>query len=169
MQNVSRRGMLKTAGALVGATGLAVAPATAAHAAESHSASRRTLVLHAFGLRLLGARARKPGDAITARGLLSTTAAGEARGELFVTGTRVSPESLLLPSLSAVENQLFVLPEGTITGIGTVDHDGRGAFTITGGSGAYAGVHGTYVTSQSADTSGSGTAVITFTLHTSAR
>ncbi|RKS73750.1 hypothetical protein CLV35_2241 [Motilibacter peucedani] len=169
MPNVSRRGMLKSAGALVGATGLAVAPATAARAAAARPAGPATLVLHASALRLLGVKARKPGDAITARGLVSTTEGAEPRGELFITGTRMAAESLLLPSLAAVENHLFVLPEGTLTGTGTVDHDGHGTFTVTGGSGAYAGAHGTYSTRQSADHSGSGTAVVTLVLHSSAR
>ncbi len=71
---------------------------------------------------------------------------------------------MLDPELGWFETHLFTLTDGTITGVGTVHHDGTGAFTITGGSGQYAAARGTYSSRQSADHSGTGEALFAFTL-----
>ncbi|WP_375501856.1 hypothetical protein [uncultured Jatrophihabitans sp.] len=160
MPEISRRGLLSGAGAALGIGGLiggAAGPATAAPAAS--------LVLHGSQLRVLGARGRAAvGSTSTVRGCLHREADGASSGEFFSSRAVLAEQRMLDQQLGFFETHLFALDDGTLTGSGTVHHDGSGTFTITGTSGAYAGRHGTYTSVQTADHSGTGHALFTFTL-----
>lgn len=66
---------------------------------------------------------------------------------------------------STLEQHVFTLPGGTIVGTGTADLAGRGTFAIVGGSGAYAGCHGSYTSEQRrTDLGGDGTARFEFSI-----
>jgi hypothetical protein len=135
-----------------------------ADAAQAAPAPRATFGLLGAQLRIVGPQARAcVGDSITVRGVLHRVARGPAIGTVFKTGTVLGTHETS-DSLASVESHLFQLDDGTITGTGTVTDEGVGAFTITGGSGRYAGARGTYVTRQCADHSGGGTAEYTFIL-----
>ena len=153
---LSRLGALAGIGAAASVAGTGVADAGA-------PPRTRALVLHGSGLRVLGPQGRAvAGSSRTVRGTVSHTAGGPAQGDFFAQGTVLAEHRMLDPELGVLETQLFTLGDATITGTGTVHHDGTGRFTITGGSGAYAGARGHYTTRQSADHSGTGEAVFTF-------
>jgi hypothetical protein len=135
-----------------------------ADAAAAAPAGRATLRLYGSQLRVIGPRTRRcVGDAITVRGAVHRVSGGAAIGALFKTGTVLGTHETSEP-LASVESHLVQLDDGTLTGTGTVTDEGVGTFTITGGSGRYAGVRGSYTTRQSADHSGGGTAEYTFVL-----
>jgi hypothetical protein len=160
MSSVSRR-VLLSAGGAAGAAGLLGLGAEAAQAAPAPTA---TLRLVGSQLRILGARKRAAvGDCVTVRGALHRSADGPQVGSVFKTGTVLGTHETS-DSLASVETHLFQLDDGTLTGTGTVTDEGVGTFTITGGSGRYAGARGTYTSRQSADHSGGGTAEYTFVL-----
>lgn len=159
MAMLSRRALLSAGGA-AGAAGVLGAGAESAQAASPRGA----FTLHGSELRILGSRGRPSvGDSVAIRGLVHRIANGASIGSVFKTGTVLnaagSPESL-----ATLETHLFQLADGTLTGHGTVTHDGAGSFTITGGSGRYAGAQGTYQSRQHADHSGGGSAEYTFLL-----
>ena len=157
MTSPSRRALLGF-GALAG-VGTVVGTAPAAVAATPSP-----LVLHGRGMRRLSGAANV-GDTQSVRGVLAETLAGPGRGEVFHTGHVVSRAGD--PSdVASVETHLFVFPEGTVAGSGTVTHAGRGTFVVTGGTGRYAGARGSYTSTQSADAAGGGAAEYRFALTT---
>lgn len=169
MHDMSRRRVLQGLGVLAGGAAVAGASSAGAAAAAPSSggqpSSASPLVLYGSGLRALGPRGRKvAGDTVTVRGGISAAPDGEAVGEVFATGTVLGPSSSIAPDVGVFETQLFVLPEGSLTGTGTVSLDGTGEFVVTGGTGSYAGASGSYRTRQSADPVGGGTAEYTFTI-----
>jgi hypothetical protein len=132
--------------------------------AQAAAAPRAKFRLFGSQLRIVGPRSRRSvGDSITVRGVLHRAAGGPAIGAVFKIGTVLGTHETSDP-LASVESHLLQLDDGTLTGTGTVTEQGIGTFTITGGSGRYAGARGTYATRQSADHSGGGTAEYTFVL-----
>ena len=66
---------------------------------------------------------------------------------------------------ASVEVHTFVLPHGTIVGMGTAVL-GDAVFAVVGGTGRYAGVKGSYVANQRLrEQGGNGTAEFILTLH----
>jgi len=161
MASVSRRALLSaggTAGA-VGAFGVGMRSATAA------PAPRGSFTLYGAALRVVGPRRRREaGDSLTVHGTVHRAQGGPSVGAVYKTATVLSHATSAEP-LATVETQLFQLDDGTLTGTGTVGHDGVGEFTVTGGSGRFAGAQGTYRSRQHADHSGGGTAEYVFQLH----
>jgi hypothetical protein len=125
------------AGALAG-----VGPA--AHAAETTGRPAPALLLYGTDLCSVGPPGKAAGDQVTLRGQLSATPTGNTRGEVFCSGTVLAPVRLFQPQLGTYETHLFVLPEGSLAGAGTVHHDGSGSFVLTGGTGAYGHARGSY-------------------------
>jgi hypothetical protein len=161
MAILSRRALL-SAGSAAGAAGVLGLGAEAAQAAAPPS--HRTFTLLGSQLRILGPRGHAGvGDSVTIRGLVHRVADGPSVGAVFKTGTVLAAAGSH-ESLATLEAHLFQLDDGTLTGHGTVAHDGVGTFTVTGGSGRYAGAHGSYQSRQHADHSGGGSAEYTFVL-----
>lgn len=159
MPKMTRRRMLGGTSAALGAGTIAVLSAAPAEAAAT------TLVLVGSQMRSLGGPGRVlPGSSSTVRGLLHAKAGGPKVGEFFANGTVLAESQMFEPALGSFESHLFTTPRGTITGTGVVQHDGTGRFTVTGGSGDYAGARGTYTSRQTADPYGTGQALFTFTL-----
>lgn len=157
---VSRRAVLSVGGA-AGAAGALGFGAGSAGAAPS---PRTSLTLHGSALRVVGPRRRREaGDQVTVHGSVHRAVDGPVVGTVIKTGTVLSPSGSSEP-LASVEHHLFQLDDGTLTGTGTVTHDGIGEFTVTGGSGRYAGARGTYRSRQHADHSGGGSAHYAFSL-----
>lgn len=161
MAGLSRRALL-TAGTAAGAAGIA----GLATADPAQAAAARTLVLSATNMQILGVRGRKAvGDTLTVRGLLHEAPGAPADGEVLITGAVLAGVGQDPTDATSFEHHLFRLGRDTITGSGVVGHDGTGSFTVTGGSGRFAGARGTYTSQQSADHSGDGVAEFTFLLH----
>jgi hypothetical protein len=161
MVGVSRRALL-TAGTAAGAAGIS----GLATAGTAQASSARSLVLSGTNMQILGERRRKAvGDTLTVRGLLHEGPGAPAAGEVLITGSVVAGASDDPTDATSFEHHLFRLGKDTITGSGVVGHDGSGSFTVTGGSGRFAGARGTYTSRQSADHSGDGVAEFTFLLH----
>jgi hypothetical protein len=171
MGGMSRRGVLGRLGiALTGAGALVAvgtpAEATTATGRRSKGGHDHPLVLAANGLRYLGAAARKPGDSTAFRANVTDAHGKTQLGELLVTTTRIAGAYGDAEELAWIETQLFSLCNGTVSATGTVTQGGRGTFVINGGTGAYSGVRGTYVSQQTVDFSGGGTATFTFSTTT---
>ncbi len=154
MAELTRRRILGGVGALAGSLGASTLwSGVAGGSAPAADASQR-LELVATGLTTVGGRARRVvGASVAHRALLHRAADGAAEGELFVTSTLVAAHRVLTDATAtgAIETHTFVLPEGSITGTGTVDHSGRGTFAVTGGTGAYHGSRGSYTVAQELD------------------
>ena len=150
---LTRRRMLGLGAVLAGGAGLAAAPAAAA------AAPGVGLILHCEDLRSVTA-ARAAGDPLTLRGTV-VGRRGET-GDFLATGTVVHAAHAAADGTASVQHHLFDLADGTLAATGTVDHSGRGRFTLTGTSGAYAGRSGSYSTEQHADAAGRGSAEFTF-------
>lgn len=161
MSRLSRRSLLGF-GALAGVgTVVGGAPAVA----QASTAAACTFALHGRAMRrLTGSGAAAVGSAHSVRGDLADTATGASRGEVFHSGHVVSKPGH--GGVATVETHLFVLPEGTLAGSGTVTHAGVGTFVVTGGTGRYAGARGSYTTDQTADATGGGAAHYRFDLTT---
>ena len=155
--------MLKgSLGVLVAAIGLdAAGPASA-----SHARSEPTLQLFATSL-VLGVHGRshgrpaQPDDHVTAHGRLVDRAGGAPIGTFAATGVVV--RSPFLDHPSTIEQHVFVLQHGTLTGSGHAIA-GVGTFAVTGGTGRYAGARGSYDAALSPHgLGGDGTAHFDFT------
>jgi hypothetical protein len=159
MADWSRRALL-TAGTAAGAVGISGLATGTAHAAPS-----RTVALRGFNMQLLGKRGSMAvGDTLTVRGQLQQTPGGPAVGEVFITGAVLASADQDATVANSFEQHLFVLGGDTITGSGIVRENGAGAFTVTGGSGQFADIRGTYTSRQSADASGEGATDFSFLL-----
>jgi hypothetical protein len=116
------------------------------NASASDASLRRTLRLFAtsLGSRANG-RARgqppRPDDQVTTHGQLVGRPGGPPIG-VFV-GSAAVVRSPFLDGQSTVEQHVFVLEHGTLTGSGHAVA-GVGTFAITGGTGRYAGARGNY-------------------------
>jgi hypothetical protein len=140
--------------ALGGAVGLGAAAGSATGATASHgSAARLPQRLTLTGRNLvLQSTSRRPGERIQAGDR------GTVVGELVDPRTRAAIGSFTSARLAfashgshgadgSVELHTFHLQAGTIMGMGSTA-PGTAAFAIVGGTGAYAGAHGTYVAHQ---------------------
>ena len=160
MAILSRRALLSAGGA-AGAAGVLGVGAEAAQAAPP---AHGTFTLHGSELRILGARGRLAvGDSVTIRGLVHASRTGGASARCSRPAPCSPPPAR--PNRSRPSRPTCSsLADGTLTGHGTVTHDGVGTFTVTGGSGRYAEAHGSYQSRQHADHSGGGSAEYTFVL-----
>lgn len=130
----------------------------------------QTLKLHGRHWRI-DTPGRGPGEAIrlgdhaALSGELLDRPGGSVLGRLY--GSRLAVEAVPGGKSRAdagVEVHTFVFPKGTIVGMGT-SLPGGATFAIVGGTGVYAGAHGSYVATQRLrEHGGNGTADITMTL-----
>jgi hypothetical protein len=163
-QAVSRRTVLGSLAAGVGLLGLPVAAAVPAEAAD-RTPTAGQLVLHATGLRTPGGRRpRDVGAQYLVSGALSRSADAVAEGEFFAQATVVDRNHLSTSTLGSLQSHTFVLGDGTLTGTGALDHAGTGHFVVTGGTGAYHGVRGSYTVRQDVDAFSGGAALYSFSL-----
>lgn len=160
---MSRRALLRSAGAAAGAVGMiGTGELSAAANTPAH-----TFTLRGSQLRILGeaGRAARPGEQIAVTGRLHRVADGAVVGHLYSTATVLSHDVVADGSPARLEQHLLHLDDGTLAATGTVTVTGHGRFTVTGGSGRYAHARGTYTTVQCADSSGGGDALFTIDLH----
>lgn len=166
MSDTTRRGMLKSGlELLAGAVGLGAAgPASALSALPD-----TTLRLFATGLstRAHGrpyGRPAKPDDRISSHGQLIDGPGSDPIGTFAATGVAI--RSPFGDGPSTIEQHVFTLHDGTITGSGHADA-GIGTFAVTGGTGRYTGARGSYAAVLSPyGLGGDGTARFDFTLRT---
>ena len=160
----TRRGILARGLLLVsGAAGLGAAAGS--RFAFGRGRDSASLVLYGRNLqggRRLGALPLE-GERLSVRGDLLAHPDGEPIGEFaaaaFTLGGAAHPAAA-----ERMELHTFKLREGSLFGTGTAGQS-DGAFAITGGTGRYAGVQGTYVARQKhSDLGGDGTAEFVFTL-----
>ncbi|MCW2539431.1 MAG: hypothetical protein JWN95_1156 [Frankiales bacterium] len=165
MPELSRRGLLKM-GAFSGAAVSAVAwPATAqAQTTRPTTQPTQTIEMTVTQLRSLGGAHRSgAGDPISLHGTL--VSGSSATGDFLAHGTGLGRPNRTHPRPVSMQTQLFTLGDGTITGMGTVDNAGDGTFTITGGTGRYAHVRGSYTSSQHPNQTRGGSGRFVFTFH----
>ena len=171
----SRRSVLKRA-LLVGAGAIGLgaaadkAGATMPLQLEPNHEPDRELRLHGRNWRLETA-GRKPGEPIqlgdngAVHGELLDGPKGTVLGQFF--GSRLAIQAVAGPHPRAnggIEVHTFVLPGGTILGMGT-SLPGASVFAVVGGTGVYAGAHGSYVATQRLrEQGGNGTAEFNLTL-----
>ena len=164
MSAQSRRDLLKGGlGLIAGAMGIGAAAVPVAAASRTGAA---TLALDGAGVVLRvqgGTNGHHPeaGDQLTIHGHVG-------RGGTFAsTGTAIRVPST--GEIATLEQHLFALPEGTISGAGRRT-GASGEFAITGGTGRFTGARGSYIAHLSPDgLGGDGTAHFTFTFTTEER
>lgn len=128
------------------------------------------LVIDAVAVRELGGYTpRVVGATITTVGTLQAQPGGLAIGSFYSTGTILETPQRHSNGHGTVETQVLNFdadsPEaGTLTGSGLVRHDGSGLFTITGGTGRFAGARGSYITRVYPNNGGHGTGTFTIDL-----
>ena len=139
----TRRGVLGRGLVLLAGLGAAVAGRPALARARSGS-----LVLYGRNWRGYGRGGGLPldGDRLSLRGDLLARPDGDPVGEFVATAFAFGGAAHPAHS-ERLELHTFKLAEGTIFGTGTVGGL-EGAFAILGGTGRYAGAHGTYVARQ---------------------
>jgi hypothetical protein len=168
MQEVSRRGLL-TMGAFAGAAASVVALPGIAQAQVPRPTTQvaqlsETIEMTVTQLRSLGgAQLSDAGDPVSLHGVL--VADSRATGEFVAHGTALGRPNRTVAGPVSMQSQLFSLAGGTITGMGTVDSHGAGAFTITGGTGTYAHVRGSYTSTQHPNHTRGGSGRFVFTFH----
>ncbi|MDX6204538.1 MAG: hypothetical protein QOE76_3890 [Frankiales bacterium] len=161
---VPRRAILGSFAAGVGLLGLQGAAAAPAQAARTTPMASQ-FVLHATGLRTPGGRRpRDVGAHYLVSGALRRSADGPAEGEFFAQATVVDRNHLSTSTPGSLQSHTFVLSDGTLTGTGALDHAGAGQFVVTGGTGAYDGVRGSYTVHQDVDAFSGGAALYSFSL-----
>jgi hypothetical protein len=163
-QAVPRRTILGSFAVGVGLLGLQGAAAAPAEAASTAPTAGR-FVLHATGLRTPGGRRpRDVGAQYLVSGALRRSADAVAEGEFFAQATVVDRNHLSTSTPGSLQSHTFVLSDGTLTGNGALDHAGAGQFVVTGGTGAYHGVRGSYTVRQDVDAFSGGAALYSFSL-----
>jgi hypothetical protein len=168
MQEVSRRGLFKI-GAFAGAAASVVALPGIAHAEVPQPTTQaaqapETIEMMVTQLRSLGdAHLNNAGDPLNLHGML--VAGPSATGEFVAHGAALGRPNRTLARPASMQSQLFTLAGGTIAGMGTVDNHGAGVFTITGGTGTYADVRGSYTSTQHPSQTRGGSGRFVFTLH----
>lgn len=167
----SRRELLQRAGALVvGALGVGVARLAAPQPA---SAAVKSLTLHGVDWHTSAEQEssdglRRHGERTTLSGVL-VSLDGERLGVFRGTSYYLDGSMASEAEDACMELHTFDLPGGTIAGMGLCTW-GTSAFTVVGGTGDYAGVHGTYTGRQSPlEAGGDGTAEFAFTLRSGER
>jgi hypothetical protein len=156
-------GSLAAGVGLLGLQGAAAAPAEA----EDRAPTSGQLMLHATALRTSGGRRpRDVGAQYVVSGALRRNLDAAPDGEFFAQATVVDRNHLSTSTLGSLQSHTFVLAEGTLTGSGALDHAGAGQFVVTGGTGAYHGVRGSYTVRQDVDAFGGGAALYSFSFIT---
>ena len=167
MRSRNRRGLLKASVGLLGAS-TGIGAGLTAPAAAAPESTRRTLAIRLSGLdaraHVHGAQAARlprPNDQLHIHGSVNNET-GSSPGTFTATGVIVPTP--LNDASTIVEQHLFVLHDGTITGSG--QREGvTGTFAVTGGSGRYTGAQGSYAARIDAiGTGGTGTAQFDFSL-----
>jgi hypothetical protein len=163
-RGVLGRGLMLAAGALgLGAAQRAeaagsVAPATNATELRLYG---RNFHLHAPERRV--GQVPEKGDRHSAYGELLARPKGKVVGHF--TAAHLTHDSPFAAGASSLEIHTFALQDGTIHGLGSVARGAEGHFVILGGTGRYAGAHGSYVARQSSrELGGNGTAEFHLTL-----
>jgi hypothetical protein len=165
----SRRSMIKRGLVLAAGAFGVTAAGTEARAATAAVPGR----LRLFGRNWqLSVPDRQPGEAMrlgdhgAVYGDLHESPQGAVLGQFF--GSRLALQSTPgghARADASVEVHTFVLPHGTIVGMGTAVL-GDAVFAVVGGTGTYAGVKGSYVANQRLrELGGNGTAEFILTLH----
>lgn len=172
MERTTRRDALKR-GLLIGAGAAGVAIAGGAVTVTALSAGSRSFTIHGRSWSISSPARRRgelptSGEQMLIEGELVANPSGPAVGRFYATHLAVaSPGTTAVEAPASLETHHFDLGDGTIvgTGVASRDHALPDAFAILGGTGAYAGVRGSYVATQSPlETGGDGTATFTFTL-----
>ncbi len=145
MREPSRRDLLKGGvGLAAGAIGIGAGIAPAAGAQAGDARGGLTLSLDGIGLRARvhgGSKGRLPklDDHVTIHG--QVTDGQGANGTFGATGVAIRVPGT--DELALLEQHVFTLPDGILTGAGQRT-GGTGTFAITGGTGRFAGAHGSY-------------------------
>jgi hypothetical protein len=156
-------------GAFAGAVAPVVALPSAAQAQALKPTTQpaqlpQTMEMTVTRLRSLGgAHLTGAGDPLSLHGVLA--AGSSATGEFLAHGAALGRPDRIHARPISMQTQLFTLADGTITGMGTVDSHGAGNFTITGGTGTYAHVRGSYRSTQHPNRTRGGSGRFVFTLH----
>ena len=156
----SRRSLLKRA--LVVAGGVVGLGAVGSKEARAQLPIGREAVLYGSGWRL-ETPGRRPGEAIQPgdHGALSGQLLDGRRGNVI---GQFHGSRLALQGHAGIEVHTFVLPGGTLVGLGT-SLLGEAVFAVVGGTGRYAGAKGSYVAIQRLrEQGGNGTAEFKLTL-----
>lgn len=168
MSGHSRRNVLKS-GLLVAAGALGITGAREARAASRPLPDELRLYGRSWRLDAPGRRSGesiRPGDSGTVTGELLEARDGRSLGQFF--GSRLAVQSAPGGNVRAdasVEVHTFVLPRGTIVGMGTA-LPGASVFAVVGGTGDFAGASGSYTAVQRLhEHGGNGTAEFHLTLH----
>lgn len=173
----NRREALKQGFALLGAAvgiGAAKKVLSVTPEAPSETNSGKQFVVHARGLRIRSQDIRRgelppAGIRMLAKAdIVSDPSSSQKAGEFFASYFRINaPGKVADHDPGTIEQHTFVLPEGNIfgSGVATSGLESEGQFAITGGTGRYLGVRGSYVARQSyLDFGGNGIATFTVTL-----
>ncbi len=158
MSKTTRSGILRRGLLFLGGLGAA----GAGKLALDHG---QPLVLYGSNWRGYDGNLPREGERITVRGDLHLQPGGEPFGEFFATAIAFGGTSH--PALAErQETHTFKLRDGSIFGTGTAGAL-EGAFAVLGGTGRYAGAHGTYVARQGhKELGGDGAAEFVFDLRT---
>jgi hypothetical protein len=163
-RSVLKRGLLVAAGALGVTAGGKEARAVTRTLPDELRLFGRSWRLDAPG-RVPGEQIRR-GDTGVVYGELVDAPKGKPLGRFF--GSRLAVQSAPGGNVRAdasVEVHTFVLPDGTLVGMGTA-LPGESVFAIVGGTGVYAGASGSYTAVQRLhELGGDGTAEFHVTLH----
>ena len=170
---ISRRAALRSAGVgglgLAGSLGLAAAGAGEAAAASPLPTDSQVerFTLHGSGLRTAGgSHQRAVGKPCLISGALGHAAGAAPDGQFFAHSVPVERHSLVSAGAGSIQTHTFVLPAGTLVGHGLLSHEGTGSFAVTGGTGRFHAVQGSYSVEQDVDSFGGGVAVYAFTVIT---
>jgi hypothetical protein len=156
------RGLLLAAGVL----GIGAARRTGEAAAAPQKSSVLQLYGRNFHLRSPSRRAGQipaGGDRHSAYGELLDRPDGKVVGHFAA--AHLTHDSPFGPGAVSLEIHTFALKDGTIHGLGSASRAVEGHFVVLGGTGQYAGAHGSYVVRQrQRELGGDGSAEFTLTL-----
>jgi hypothetical protein len=109
----------------------------------------------------------KRGDQVSLTGAIGMAAGAERVGSFLASVQHLDSPGGHGPYAKAqLETHTFLLPDGTLFGMGTTISGSEGVFAIVGGTGRYIGASGSYTGRQSPlETGGDGTALFTLTLN----
>ncbi|QWT23597.1 hypothetical protein KPL76_12940 [Subtercola sp. PAMC28395] len=180
MPPISRRNLLVIATSAAGLGGVLAPESASASASVTATAptipataepkQSDAIALEASAVQSLGDHAPRPvGASVTLTGYLHDQPGGPVTGSFYSLGTVLSLPQRGDNSHATVETQVLSFDEGTaragtITGSGLVRHDGSGHFTVTGGTGRFSGVRGSYTTTLHPNSGGRGTGAFSIVL-----
>jgi len=166
-RGVLGRGLMLAAGALgLGAAkadaSVRVAPFHGTNASEELRLFGRNFHLHAPDHR--AGQVPVKGERHSTYGELMTRRNGKVVGHF--TAAHLTQDTPFAAGVSSLEIHTFALKDGTIHGLGSVARNAEeGHFVILGGTGRYAGAHGSYVARQNTrELGGNGSAEFHLTL-----